>query len=296
MHVAVLLNETIELLRIRPGGIYLDATAGGGGHSGGILGELNDNGCLVAADCDPQALKRVGEKFREDARVTLFQARFSELFEILKEKNLTPLDGVVADLGLSSLQLADPLLGIGFMNEGPLDMRMDPRLEKTAADLIEESTEKELADLIYRFGEERRSRRLARAIFRAQDAEAIRTTGQLRQIAERAIGKFYRRGGIHPATRLFQALRIAVNREMEELDSLLESIPKMLKPGGRAAIISFHSLEDRKVKQKFVALKKEGWNLITKKPVVPSEEEVKNNPRSRSAKLRVIEKKVVDGE
>ncbi|MBI4411819.1 MAG: 16S rRNA (cytosine(1402)-N(4))-methyltransferase RsmH [Deltaproteobacteria bacterium] len=290
LHVSVLLSETIDFLRVRPDGLYLDATFGGGGHSEEVLKRLGPGGRLVSTDCDPQAVERAEEKFKGDPRVKVFPARFSELFEILMKENLMPLDGIVADLGISSFQLADPSTGIGFMEEGPLDMRMDPRLSQTAADLIEESMEKELADLIYQLGEERHSRRLAHMIVMSREEAPINTTTRLKLIAERAIGRFYRRGGIHPATRLFQALRIAVNREMEELDSLLESLPGILKPAGRAAIISFHSLEDRKVKQKFAALKKEGWNLMTKKPVTPSEDEVKQNPRSRSAKLRVIEK------
>ncbi|MBI2340578.1 MAG: 16S rRNA (cytosine(1402)-N(4))-methyltransferase RsmH [Deltaproteobacteria bacterium] len=301
MHVSVLLHETIELLRIRPDGLYLDATAGGGGHAEAILRRLGAGGRLVVADCDPQAVEGVKEKFGNDPRVQIFHARFSELFEILTEKKLTPVDGMMADLGVSSLQLADPARGIGFMpagglrqggtwSRGPLDMRMDPRLSQTADDLIATSTEKELADLIYQLGGERRSRRLARMIVMSREKGPLHTTEQLRLIAERALGPFYRRQKIHPATRLFLALRIAVNREMEELDSLLESIPKVLRPGGRAAVISFHSLEDRKVKQKFLALRTEGWNPVTKKPVTPSVEEIKNNPRSRSAKLRVIEK------
>ena len=291
MHVSVLPSESIELLHVRSDGLYVDATAGAGGHSEEILKRLGPQGRLTTVDCDPQAVKGVKEKFGGDSRVKIFHARFSELFEILSREKLVPLDGILADLGISSLQLADPSMGIGFMQEGPLDMRMDPRRDKTAADLIAELTEKELADLIYQLGEERHSRRLARMIVMSREKDPINTTTQLRLIAERAIGPFYRKGRIHPATRLFQALRLAVNRELEELDILLESIPELLAPGGRAAIISFHSLEDRKVKQKFVALKKEGWNLITKKPVTPSDEEVRSNPRSRSAKLRVIERR-----
>lgn len=290
MHTPVLIREVVDLLKVDPGGTYLDATAGGGGHASELLKKLKADGQLVLSDRDPEACERLKIRFGSDHCCRVITARFSELFEILNREGLIPLNGLLADLGLSSDQLSNNERGFSFQHEGPLDMRMDPRIEMDASDLISRLGIKELSDLIFRLGEEHHSRKIARAIKERFGGKTFSTTGELRKLAEEVLGPFYRRQRIHPATRLFQALRIAVNRELEELDELLRIIPDVLTPGGRAVIISFHSLEDRIVKRTFQFLKKEGWNLITKKPVVPSREEKRSNPRSRSAKLRVIEK------
>ncbi len=294
-HTSVLLKESLSLLAIREDGLYLDVTGGGGGHSEALLNQLGVKGRLIIADCDEVTVDRLKEKFLGEKRCEVIRSRFSEIASMLANRKITSVDGIIADLGVSSLELDDAARGLSFLREGPLDMRLDHRLEVTAADLLETSTEKELADFFYFFGEERFSRRMARAVVADRTSKKFSTTLDLAGLAERVLGSAYRRSRqsrqkIHPATRIFQALRIAVNHEMVELESLLALIPKIVAPQGRAAIISFHSLEDRLVKRSFVSLKAEGWNVLTKKPLVPTEEEMTKNPRSRSAKLRGIER------
>jgi 16S rRNA (cytosine1402-N4)-methyltransferase len=277
-HYPVLLAETLEYLDIRPDGTYLDCTAGLGGHTKAIASRLTGRGRLIANDRDPESLAMARENAAEFAdRIEFRHGEFSEL-------DLRDLDGLVADLGVSRFQLTDPERGFSFQSEGPLDMRMNPTRGITAADLVNHSAEKAIADWLYQFGEERRARKIARAVVRARP---IRSTLHLAGVVERAVP---RTGPLHPATRTFQALRIVVNREDEELDALLRAAPRMMRPGGRMVVISFHSLEDRKVKESFRELGRQGgWRILTKKPVVPSEREVRENPPSRSAKLRAIE-------
>jgi len=280
-HYPVLLAETLEYLAIRPDGKYLDCTAGLGGHTAAIAARLTGGGKLISNDRDPESLEMAKRNAAEFAdRIEFQHAQFSEL----KQLPLTGLDGLVADLGVSRFQLTDPERGFSFQSDGPLDMRMDQTRGATAADLVNHCAEKAIADWLYQFGEERRARKIARAIVRARP---IRSTLHLAGVVERAVP---RTGPLHPATRTFQALRMVVNREPEELDALLEAAPQMVRPGGHIVIISFHSGEDRRVKESFRALARLGEGLIlTKKPVVPSEQEVRKNPPSRSAKLRALE-------
>jgi 16S rRNA (cytosine1402-N4)-methyltransferase len=291
MHTPVMLNECLEYLALKPDGVYLDATAGLGGHTGAIarkLAELGGSGRVLACDRDAESLEMARANTLDAAsRIHFHQSLFSELGERLTTEGVSQLDGLLADLGVSRYQLTDGGRGFSLMADGPLDMRMTRKGHEssgTAADLVNFESEKELADLIFRLGEERRSRRIARAIVRARP---IKTTGQLAKLIEEVVPRTEK---IHPATRTFMALRIAVNHEQEELDALLESIPELVKPGGRAVIVTFMSLEDRKVKQSFQAMAKAGRaELLNRHVVRPGEEEIRNNPPSRSAKLRAVE-------
>ena len=288
MHTPVMLNECLEYLALKPDGVYLDATAGLGGHTGAIarqLAELGGSGRVLACDRDAESLELAKISTADVAsRIRFHQSLFSELGKRLTAETVSQLDGLLADLGVSRYQLTDGGRGFSLMADGPLDMRMGRDVQGTAADIVNFESEKELADLIFRLGEERRSRRIARAIVRARP---IKTTGQLAKLIE---GVVPRTEKIHPATRTFMALRIAVNHEQEELDALLESIPRLVRPGGRAVIVTFMSLEDRKVKHSFQALAKAGQaRLLTRHVVRPAEEEIRNNPPSRSAKLRALE-------
>ncbi|HEY0163545.1 MAG TPA: 16S rRNA (cytosine(1402)-N(4))-methyltransferase RsmH [Edaphobacter sp.] len=291
-HVPVLLDEVLEYLNVRPGGVYVDATLGLAGHSSEIARRLGPKGRLIAFDRDPEAM--------ELAKARLEELR-SELGEAMPEVRLVPkafseaaneiepasLDGLLADFGVSSLQLDEAHRGFSFRSEGPLDMRMDTRTGETAEQVVNQEDENELADLIYEFGEERRSRRIARAIVRARP---ITTTAELARVVS-AAAPAMKGEKIHPATRTFQALRIRVNDELGEIRTLLESAPSLLKPGGRLVVISFHSLEDRLVKDAFrEAGRNKVYEVLTKKPVVAGEEEERRNPRSRSAKLRAAGK------
>ncbi len=288
MHTPVMLNECLEYLALKPDGVYLDATAGLGGHTGAIarqLAELDGSGFVIACDRDAESLEMAKANTLEvSSRIRFHQSLFSELGKRLTAETVSQLDGLLADLGVSRYQLTDGGRGFSLMADGPLDMRMGRDIPGTAADLVNFESEKDLADLIFRLGEERRSRRIARAIVRARP---IKTTGQLAKLIEQVVPRTEK---IHPATRTFMALRIAVNHEQEELDALLESIPRLVKPGGRAVIVTFMSLEDRKVKHSFQALAKAGQaRLLTRHVVRPAEEEIRNNPPSRSAKLRAVE-------
>lgn len=280
-HESVMTAEVIEALAPRAGGIYVDATAGGGGHSAAIL-EACSSARVLAFDRDPRAVEAAGEYLaRFGERASVEQSSFSELPDRLD--GLPEIDGLVADLGLSSPQLDDPARGMSFRREGPLDMRMDPTRGETAHELIERLDQDELADVIYQLGEERRSRRVARCIKRALADGALRTTHDLRRAVVHAVGP-RRVGGVDPATRTFQALRIAVNHELDELAGLLALAPTRLAVGGVAVFISFHSLEDRLVKRAF--LQRDVWKRQSKKPLVAGDDERSRNPRSRSAKLR----------
>jgi 16S rRNA (cytosine1402-N4)-methyltransferase len=284
MHVPVMLRECLEYLDVRPDGVYLDATAGLGGHAIAIARRLT-TGLVLACDRDAESLALAQQNAADCApKIRFRQASFSRLKEALAGEGIPQLDGMLADLGVSKYQLTEGERGFSLMAAGPLDMRMDRTQSLTAAEIVNFTSERELADLIFKFGEERRSRKIARAIVRARP---LASTDQLAKLIERAVP---RTGKIHPATQTFMALRIAVNREWEELDALLGSIPALVKPGGRAVILTFMSLEDRKVKQSFQAMAKSGRaRLLTRHVVRPAEDEVRDNPPSRSAKLRAIE-------
>jgi 16S rRNA (cytosine1402-N4)-methyltransferase len=294
-HVSVLSKEAIDFLAVKRGGTYIDATLGLGGHSYEIARRLGRRGRLIGFDKDRHALdiarKRLAsppaELERDWPEVTVLHSSFAEIGSRIPQGCA---DGILADLGVSSLQLSEPARGFSFQAEGPLDMRMDQHGERTADQVVNRMGEEQLANVIYEFGEERRSRRIARAIVRARP---IRTTAHLAQVISAALrpvkhGSYER---IHPATRTFQAIRIYVNRELEELEALLTAAPQVLKTGGRLLAISFHSLEDRLVKDALRDGAKNGvYRVLTKKPVGAGEEEIDRNPRARSAKLRAAER------
>ena len=282
-HTPVLLEEVLECLRPVSGGVYADVTLGGGGHARAILERSAPDGRLVGTDRDPNAVDAARAVLREYGdRVTLRKARMRDLSEVLRSVGIAEVDGIVADLGVSSVQLDQQDRGFSLAKDGPIDMRMDPTEGETALELIARTDAEELANVIYRYGEEGRSRRIARSLRRAYEEGDLETTADLRRAVHHATGP--RRGRIDPATKTFQALRIAVNEELSELESLLEQLPTVLREGGVAAVISFHSLEDRMVKHSF----RDSAHLtpLTKRPVIASDEERQKNPRSRSAKLR----------
>ena len=297
-HVPVLLKEAIDFLNIRRGGTYIDATVGLGGHSYEIAKRLGAPGHLIGLDKDPAALDIARERLvvgrsslvvgeeQDWPQVTLLHRSFAE---IGSDQRPATIDGILADIGVSSLHLNDAARGFSFQADGPLDMRMNPQAELTAEQVVNQVDEVTLADLIYEFGEERRSRRIARAIVRSRP---IRTTAQLADVvsaAARPMNQAERR--IHPATKTFQAIRIFVNHELNDLRALLEAAPRVLKPDGRLVVISFHSLEDRIVKDALrEGVKRGHYKLLTKKPVTAEAKEIDRNPRSRSAKLRAAEK------
>jgi 16S rRNA (cytosine1402-N4)-methyltransferase len=287
LHTPVLVAEVVEWLRIRPDGTYLDATAGTAGHAIEIAKRLT-TGRLVAIDRDPQALEIARERLKEfGEKVVLVHREFSEIGEVAKELKLAPLDGVVADLGVSTLELDSPERGFSFRWAAPLNMRMNPETPLTADEIVNHWPEKELANLLYEKAEERDSRRIARSIVRARP---IRDTAHLATVVA-GVRKARGRQKLHPATKTFLALRIAVNREEEELGQFLSRTPATLNSGGRWIVLSYHSLEDRLVKRAFQRLAQEKrFRVLTKKVIQPSEEEVQANPRARSAKMRVAEK------
>jgi 16S rRNA (cytosine1402-N4)-methyltransferase len=290
-HVPVMLAECLQGLQIQPNGHYLDVTGGMGGHSQAILDKLSPTGHLSICDYHKETAEKLSDKFATEKNTDVTHARFSEIFET----KAGPFDGILADFGISSPQLADENLGIGFLVEdSPLDMRIDQRLEHTAADLLAGADEAELADIFYHYGGERAGKKLAHAIVEDREKSIfLKTTTDLKTLCERVIGKFYRGKKIHPATKAFQALRIAVNRELDEIKAFLDKAPLHLKEGGRLLTISFHEGEDRLVKTKFreLAATKE-YTLHPRKSIKPSDEEIKTNPRSRSARLRVLQKEV----
>ena len=287
MHTPVLAAEVMDWLRIRPEGTYVDATAGTGGHALEIARRLT-TGRLVAIDRDPRALEIARERLKQyEEKVVLVHAEFSTIGDVVAKLNLPPLDGVIADLGVSSLELDTPERGFSFRWAAPLDMRMNPESPLTADEIVNHWPEKQLADLLYHKAEERDSRRIARAIVRARP---IRDTEHLATVVA-GVRKARGRQKLQPATKTFLALRNAVNREEEELEQFLSRTPATLSSGGRWIVLSYHSLEDRPVKRAFQRLAREGsFRVLTKKVIVPSEEEIRNNPRARSAKMRVAEK------
>ena len=284
IHQPVMLEEALEQMALRPDGIYLDATAGLGGHTGAIAARLT-TGLVIANDRDTESLELAKRNTAEAGdRIRFHHGEFSTLHEALRENGIDQVDGLLADLGVSRFQLTDAARGFSILTEGPLDMRMDQTKGTTAADLVNYTAEKALADLIYQLGEERRARKIARAIVRARP---IRSTRHLADVVERAA---HRTGRLHPATQTFMALRMEVNEEQQELDRLLEVAPELVKSKGRVVVISFMSLEDRKVKNKFRDLDREGRaTTLTKRPLRPTEDEVRANPAARSAKLRALE-------
>ncbi len=305
MHKPVLLSEVVSLMGIRPGGAYIDGTVGGGGHSAAILEQAGPDGRLLGLDRDVEALGRARERLAAwGSACELVYGDFADMIAIAKQYKFESVDGVLLDLGMSSDQVDTPDRGFSFLQDGPLDMRMDRSQAETAQTLVNRLDERELADLLWTLGEESASRRIAKAIVDARSVRPIGTTGELAEIVSAAAGG--RRGRIHPATKTFQALRIAVNHELESIEAGLESAFSLVKPGGRIAVISFHSLEDRIVKHafarhvgRFESLQAGGrrWvgeapaaRWITKKPVTASESEMAENPRARSAKLRIVER------
>jgi 16S rRNA (cytosine1402-N4)-methyltransferase len=281
-HVPVLLEETLRALEPRSGATYVDATLGLGGHSEAILSVPGTK--LIALDRDELAIARASRRLATYGdRFVAVHADFGSIARVLGDLGLRFVDGILADVGVSSMQLDDPARGMSFRHEGPLDMRMDQTSGETALELIDRLDDDELADVIFRFGDERRSRRVARCIKQALAAGDLVSTLDLRRAVVRAVGPS-RVGGVDPSTRTFQALRIAVNGELDQLSSLLSAAPDLLAPGGTLAVISFHSLEDRLVKRAMAD--RSVWQPLTKKPVVASELETTTNPRSRSAKLR----------
>lgn len=303
-HISVLLNEAVDSLNIKKDGIYVDCTAGGGGHSKAILARLDENGRLIAIDQDPDAISVLKERFGADKRVTIVQKNFSQLKEILQKLDIESVDGVLADLGVSSHQLDTAERGFSVHNDAPLDMRMS-RSGPTAADLVNKLGEREIARIIQTYGEEKFARSIARNIVKERAVEPINSTLRLAEIVKYSIPAAARRSGGHPARKTFQALRIEVNGELDKLDSTLDDMFDVLKIGGRLSIITFHSLEDRMVKRRFATFC-EGCICPKEFPVcvcgrtprgelpfkfiTASEEELENNPRSRSATLRTIEK------
>lgn len=285
-HTPVLVEEVLHFLAVRPDGLYLDATIGTGGHAEAVLARLT-TGRLIGMDRDPKALGTAQERLRPFvSKLTLVADTFARLAEIQQRLSLGPLDGLLADLGVSTLQLDAPERGFSFQRAGPLDMRMNSTDPLTAAELVNHFPERKLAEIIRRYGEERSAPKIARAIVRARP---VRDTLHLAQVVAGTQHKG--RQKLHPATRTFLALRIAVNRELEELEQFLRRVPATLKSGGRVVVLSYHSLEDRPVKHAFRAGAAAGTlRILTRKPVRPSLAEVRANPRARSAKLRAAEK------
>jgi 16S rRNA (cytosine1402-N4)-methyltransferase len=291
-HVPVLFHEAIDFLRVRSDGTYVDCTLGLAGHAEGVVRQLGPKGRLIGFDRDPEALGLARERLERVTGAMGSQAPMVELigeaFSTI-EQHVKPgtVDGLLADFGVSSMQFDQAHRGFSFQADADLDMRMDTRSGPTAAQVVNQASERELADLVYTYGEERRSRRIARAIVRGRP---INTTGQLARIVRSAVPTM-KQERIHPATRTFQALRIYVNRELEEIEALLKAAPGLLKPGGRLVLISFHSLEDRLVKDALREGATTGvWEILTRKPVTASDEEMERNPRARSAKLRAGER------
>ena len=305
-HKPIMVEQVLDLLQVEPGKVYCDGTVGGGGHSRMILEASAPDGRLVCLDQDPAALDRSREVLAAHGdRVTLTHGNFADVVEILTGLDMVPLDGLLVDLGVSSHQLDTADRGFSFRHDGPLDMRMDTTGGQQAREFIEQSSESELAWVIQSYGEERASRRVARAIKAAQEQGRLHGTADLARVVSDAVPARFKGKRIHPATRTFQALRMAVNRELDALERFLQSFDKVLRPGGRVAVIAFHSLEDRAVKRRFARLAKPCTcppglpmcacglepvvSLLTRKPARPDDHEVADNPRARSARLRAVE-------
>ncbi|MGP8049998.1 MAG: 16S rRNA (cytosine(1402)-N(4))-methyltransferase RsmH [Desulfobaccales bacterium] len=294
VHQPVMVKEALVGLNCRSGRLYVDGTVGEGGHAAAILDCLGPDGELWGLDRDPEVLKTAAARLaRHTSRLQLFHQSYCRLGDLLAAAHLEGVAGIILDLGLSSRQLQNSQRGFSFWGDEPLDMRFNPEDEEspTAAQLLNSAPEAELARIFYEYGQETRSRRLARAIVQVRRRQPFRTTQQLVEVIKQAMGPGWRRGRLHPATRVFQALRIAVNGEMEEIATFLEQAPGWLAAGGRLVVIAYHSLEDRLVKEKMAAWDRAGvMARLTRKPLTPTPEEVAGNPRARSAKMRVAEK------
>ena len=306
-HKSVLLQESIDSLMIRPDGIYADGTLGGGGHASEVAARLTEGGRLIGIDQDADAIAAATERLKPFGdRVTIVRDNYVNMKHVLADLGIEAVDGICLDLGVSSYQLDTAERGFSYMEDAPLDMRMDRRGDRTAADLVNECSEQELFRIIRDYGEDRFAKNIAKHIVKARERKAIRTTGELADIIRGAIPMKIQVTGGHPAMRTFQALRIALNGELQVLEDSIDEMIGLLKPGGRICIITFHSLEDRIVKNGFrrnespctcppgfpvcVCGKKSRGMVITKKPILPTEEETEENPRSRSAKLRIFER------
>ena len=312
-HKSVLLQETIDSLNIQEDGIYVDGTLGGGGHAYEVCRRLGEGGRLIGIDQDADAIAAAGERLKEFvSRVTIVRSNYENIREILENLGIHRVNGIYLDLGVSSYQLDTAERGFTYREDAPLDMRMDQRETRTAADIVNTYSEMELYRMIRDYGEDRFAKNIAKHIVKAREERPIETTGQLTEIIKAAIPAKIRAVGGHPAKQTFQAIRIELNRELEVLNQSIDTMIELLKPGGRLSIITFHSLEDRIVKTAFrrnenpctcppdfpvcVCGKKPVGRVITRKPILPSEEEMEENPRSRSAKLRIFEKLEADGE
>ncbi|MDE7169363.1 MAG: 16S rRNA (cytosine(1402)-N(4))-methyltransferase RsmH [Mucispirillum sp.] len=306
MHIPVLRHELIENMDIVRGGVYVDCTGGGGGHASFALEKLGERGSLIVIDRDAEAVARLKERFKDDNRVQVIHGNFADIDIILKNIGIDKADGVYADFGVSSFQLSDADRGFSFRKDGRLDMRMDNSSGESAEDIVNSYTESNLAEIIYKYAEERFARRIASRIVRRRAVKPFISTLDLAEVVKNAIPRQFHKKGIHPATKTFQALRIFVNGELEAIEALMDKISEVIKTGGRFAAISFHSLEDRIVKEGLlryaagcvcpkeipvcVCGAEPLFKIITKKPILPDEKEVSENPLSRSAKLRVAER------
>lgn len=307
-HVSVLLNETIDSLNIRPDGVYVDGTLGGGGHSLEIVKRLSEKGRLIGLDRDENAIQAASERLKGyKDKITFVRSNYDRFPEIMQELGLARVDGIVLDLGVSSYQLDTPERGFSYREDAPLDMRMDQRQERTAADIVNGSSEKELVNILRNYGEERFAPQIARRIVRQREEKPVRTTFELNEIIKESIPVKFRLTGGHPSKRTFQAIRIALNAELESLEKVLPEMIEYLNDRGRLSVITFHSLEDRIVKNIFktahdpctcppdfpicVCGNRPKGRVVTGKPVLPSEEEIEVNKRSKSAKLRVFERR-----
>ncbi len=306
-HISVLYQESIMGLKIKKEGIYVDATLGGGGHSAGICEHLSDKGTLIGIDQDINAINAAKSKLEQyNEKCILVHNNFSNIKDILRQLKIPSIDGVVMDLGVSSHQLDTAKRGFSYQKDAPLDMRMDTTQKFSAYQVVNEYSEEDISNIIYSFGEERWAKRIAKFINDARKDKPIETTGELVEIIKKAIPAAARKDGPHPAKRTFQAIRIEVNKELDILENAIRDFAEVLSPGGRMAVITFHSLEDRIVKKTFNALKqgckcppqfpicvcgeKPVVSVITRKPIIPSEQELEKNPRARSSKLRIVEK------
>ncbi len=307
-HVSVLLNECIEGLKIKENGIYVDGTLGGGGHSLEIVKRLGEGGRLIGIDQDTDALKAAGERLKDYSdKVTYVHSNFENVRQVLNDLGIEKADGFLIDIGVSSFQLDEAERGFSYMQDAPLDMRMNSENELSAYDVVNNYSEEALNNVIFGYGEERWAKRIAQFIVAEREKKPIETTFELVEVIKKAIPKGARKDGPHPAKRTFQAIRIEVNRELEILEKTIDDMTDLLNPGGRLCVITFHSLEDRIVKNAFrkqenpctcppefpicVCGKKPKAKIITRKPILPSEEELEVNHRSRSAKLRILERK-----
>ena len=306
MHISVLYHELIESLNVSANGIYVDCTGGGGGHASLLLEKLSNQGRLIILDRDIDAVKRLNDKFAEDSRVSVVHSNFADIDKALESCNIAKVDGIYADFGVSSFQLQEAERGFSFRKDGPLDMRMDTTCGEPVSEVVNSYSESNLSTIIYKYGEERFSRQIAAAVVKRRAVKPFTTTLDFAEVVKSAIPKRFHKKGINPATKTFQAFRIFVNAELDAVESLMSKISSLLKPNGRFAAISFHSLEDRIVKEWLhhyaapctcpdsfpvcVCGKEPEMKIITKKPIVPTEKEVHDNPLSRSAKLRVAER------